>query len=106
MRDRIDIDPTELTVPHHSSHDALTWWGPIEARATAETKPVWAARWDGQPYGCADVVLLVPADPDAECVVVMTREGADPDIVAYGDLRSSGHDEIADMIAKEVVGIG
>lgn len=106
MRDRTDIDPKDLTVPHHSAHGVPTWWGSFEARLVTEIKPVWAARWDGEPYGYADVVLLVPADPDAECIVVLTRSGADPDIVAYGDLRSSGHDDVADVLAQEVVGIG
>jgi len=28
------------------------------------------------------------------------------DIVAFGDLRSAGHGDVADMLAKEVVAIG
>ncbi|MCA1948908.1 MAG: hypothetical protein LDL56_09080 [Armatimonadetes bacterium] len=106
MSNRTDIEPTALTVPHHSAHGVLTYWGPIEARLVAEVEPIWAARWDGEPYGYADVVLLVPADPNDECVVVLTRPGADPDVVAYGDLRSAGLDDVADALEREVVGIG
>jgi hypothetical protein len=101
MTERIDMDTRELTVPHHASHETLTWWGPVEARAAAEIRPMcWAARWDGEPFGYADIVLLVPYV--TECLVVMTRAAADPDMVALGDLRSSGHDDVADLLAKEV----
>lgn len=96
--EKTDIEPTELTVPHHAAHDVLTWWGPIEARTAAEVQPVRAVRWDGSSFGYADIVVLYPASANDEAVVVMTRDGSDPEILAIGDLVGAGHGDITDLV--------
>jgi hypothetical protein len=95
---KIDINVHEITEPHHAAHHVLTWWGPIEARTAAEVQPVRAVRWDGSSFGYADIVVLYPASANDEAVVVMTRDGSDPEILAIGDLVGAGHGDIADLV--------